>query len=213
MAALCIAYVCYNFIFTMSRTEQSLSQHMKLFDAQKERTWPLENHRAEYAHKVIAIAIYRVLTTIELDLESKKALYARLQQLLLDAYTVLRRADSNDYDPTVPEMMAYATNLATLRLRSLERSGTANLLKSHKNLDYSETDLYEIILECMPYIEGYMSMYSRLDVLLRAPTPSVLHAVAVNQAPVAIDSRYSVDAGTELPPELVELYTLLMRSQ
>lgn len=145
------------------------------------KKWPFQNHRAEYASKAITLAAYKTTELLSfLDQKSQVIIYKRFKELFLTAYQNLRRAHVDHADPTLSELIDYATATCAARLSSIHKSGSAAVLKESDS-KFNEADFYEIILEYIDYAAIFLNTYSSLELLLRTIEPSVIHTTALGK--------------------------------
>lgn len=180
---------------------QQREQSYRLFESSSEN-WPLNNHRAEFARKLIVYAVGAAVReyagqAIARNFHRKSnevtahlffdvfELESALISLISQSYYDLRKSNENDADPDLSQLHAYVRQQCEIKLQN-----THSLLLMHiesgneraEQLAEKEHDETAKMLEFLDTIFQKMKLYADLGILMQLSSFSpLLRVVLANQ--------------------------------
>lgn len=180
---------------------QQREQSYRLFEPSS-KPWPLNNHRAEFARKLIVYAVGATVReyagqAIAKNFHRKSnevtshlffdvfELEGALISLISQSYQDLRRSNENDTDPDLSQLHTYVIEICEQRLQNAHNL-LLTLIESGNDaaaqLAERERDEAAKMLEFLDTIFQKMKLYNDLGVLMQLPSFSpLLRSVLANQ--------------------------------
>lgn len=105
----------------MHKNPEQQPHHYVLF-SQEERPWPIQNHRAEFALKLIKHGATQAVAdaTFEATIDPEKVI-ANLTNRLYASYQELRKKDPEQRDPSLNQLMDHTYRYCLARMQGLQR--------------------------------------------------------------------------------------------